>query len=580
VLVLSLVNKVNVNCFGGGTGSIDISVSGGTPAYTYHWSNNATSEDLNNISAGTYCVTVTDNHGCPAYNCWDITQPASALSVTGTLTQITCYGAQNGSITLDVTGGTSPYTYLWAGGVTTQNLTGLGPNTYTVQVTDRHGCTKTGSWQITQPGSLPGYDATVHNVSCSGMHDGYITTTPNGGTPPYTFLWGGGQTTQNITGLGPGTYNLTVTDSHGCHSNSSSRDLTEPQPLVAIIAHKSDISCYGYINGAIDLSVGGGTVPYTYHWSNNATTEDLSNLPGGTYAVTVTDFHGCTANASATITQPDPWSVTITGCATPCCGAGNSYAYLATLGGTFTTPVSYLWTVVGGTITSGQNTSSITVTWSCCGQGTVTVRVTESSLYNCTLETTKSVSVFTQPDPVITGPASVYADSTGYGYSTPNFTGHTYLWTVIGGTIASGQGTSSIIVNWGAYPPCGCGSVTVCETNNTTGCQGCVTMNITILPHLQNLEGYVYYKNGYNTGLNNVTVKLRDLTTGTIVATTMSGPNLNPPAYSGDPGYLPLLMFLQDHTGSKGPLTEPGEVIMQRMLCLSSCMLPLPEPTR
>jgi hypothetical protein len=162
----------------------------------------------------------------------------------------------------------------------------------------------------------------------------------------------------------------------------------------------------------------------------------------------------------------------------------------------------------------------------------------ESSLYNCTLETTKSVSVFTQPDPVITGPASVYADSTGYGYSTPNFTGHTYLWTVIGGTIASGQGTSSIIVNWGAYPPCGCGSVTVCETNNTTGCQGCVTMNITILPHLQNLEGYVYYKNGYNTGLNNVTVKLRDLTTGTIVATTMSGPNLNPPAYSGDPGYF------------------------------------------
>jgi hypothetical protein len=262
----------------------------------------------------------------------------------------------------------------------------------------------------------------------------------------------------------------------------------------------------------------------------------ISGLSAGTYSVTVTDSHSCAITGSWAITQPPWWSIGILGCSTPCCGTGNSYAYSATIGGTYTNPVSYEWTVVGGIITNGANTSQITVTWNCCGQGTVSLRVTESSLNNCVLVTTKTVTVYTQPDPIITGPASVFANQSGTTYCTPNFTGHTYLWTVVGGIINGGQGSSCITVNWGSYPACACGSVTVCETNNVTGCIGCTTMNITILPgNQQNLDGYVYYKNGYNTGLNGVAVKLYNISSGIIVTTDTTGPNFNS---TGQPGYF------------------------------------------
>jgi len=134
----------------------------------------------------------------------------------------------------------------------------------------------------------------------------------------------------------------------------------------------------------------------------------------------------------------------------------------------------------------------------------------------------------------------------GTTYCTPDFPGHLFTWTVVGGTVVAGQGTHCITVQWGPYPPCGCGQVSVCESDTVIGCNqctyagctGCATMNITILPDGQNLEGTVYYKNEYNTALNGVTVKLRDPSTNTIIATTTSGPNLNPPLYTGDPGYF------------------------------------------
>jgi hypothetical protein len=253
--------------------------------------------------------------------------------------------------------------------------------------------------------------------------------------------------------------------------------------------------------------------------------------------VTVTDAHLCTATASWTLTQPPAWYVNINGpteaCCVTTCNPNTFSTYEAIVTGAYCLPMTYEWVVVGGIITSGQNTSQITVGWNCCGTGSVTVVVTKCD--GCILMKTILVAINTPPAPVITGPGTVFANQTGTQYCTPNFTGHLYTWTVVGGTVTAGQGTNCITVTWGSYPVCGCGTVTVCETDTTTGCMGCTTMNVVMLPSGENIYGYVNYDNPYNTGLNGVNLTLRNPSTGIIVATTTSGPNLGG---AGEPGYF------------------------------------------
>ncbi|MEI7898380.1 MAG: SprB repeat-containing protein, partial [bacterium] len=310
LLVLSKT-AVDITCFGLANGSIDLSVAGGTTNYTYHWNNNATTQDLNGLSQGAYTVTVTDSHGCSNTTSQSITQP-SQITQTATVTHMKCANIDDGAIDVSVTGGTGSYTYQWSyNSATTQDLTGLHFGSYTLQVTDSRNCSATATWVVTSPATPPSFISVVHHVNCNG-ETGYITTTPTGGTPGYTYSWSpDGQTTQNISGLYPGTYVLILTDSKGCTA-SSSRELTQPAALVAGLVSKTDINCNSGNNGAIDVSVTGGTVGYTYHWSNNATTQDLGSLTAAAYNLTVTDSHGCTATFTTTLTQPSTLTQTAT----------------------------------------------------------------------------------------------------------------------------------------------------------------------------------------------------------------------------------------------------------------------------
>jgi hypothetical protein len=147
-----------------------------------------------------------------------------------------------------------------------------------------------------------------------------------------------------------------------------------------------------------------------------------------------------------------------------------------------------------------------------------------------------TIHIFTSPYPIISGPATVYALSTTQ-YCTPFYPNRIWDWTVTGGTVVSGQGTNCITVEWGEYPLCGCGEVTVCETDLATGCTGCATLDITMMPTDANITGYVYYDNAYNTALNGVTIYLYDPVIGGLIATTTTGPNLSGPNPTGDPGY-------------------------------------------
>ncbi len=254
--------QVNVLCFGGSTGSIDLTVTGGTGAYTYSWTGGATTQDLTGKASGTYTVTVTDANACTKTLSATITQPAAGLTLTSTQVNVLCFGGSTGSIDLTVTGGTSPYTYAWTGGATTQDISGKVAGTYTVTVTDANACTKTLSATITEPTVLT-LSVTTVNSTC-GNANGSVDLTVTGGTGAYTSSWTGGATTQDLTGKVAGTYTVTVTDANACTKTISATVNNTNGPSLSTT--QVNILCFGAATGSIDLTVTGGTSPFTYAW--------------------------------------------------------------------------------------------------------------------------------------------------------------------------------------------------------------------------------------------------------------------------------------------------------------------------
>ncbi|WP_460504239.1 SprB repeat-containing protein, partial [Hymenobacter agri] len=226
-------------------------------------------------------------------------EPAQ-LRASSQVMDATCYEAANGSVDLTVSGGTAPYTYLWSNGATTQDLAALPAGTYSVTVTDANGCSAISSGTVGRPAQLLA-SAQATAAQCAGG-TGSVALTVSGGTAPFAYRWSNGATTQSLSGLTAGTYSVTVTDANGC-SATASATISEPTQLRAT-ASATGTTCYDASNGAMTLAVSGGTAPYTYLWSNGATTQNLSGLAAGTYTVTVTDAGGCTASCGATVGRP------------------------------------------------------------------------------------------------------------------------------------------------------------------------------------------------------------------------------------------------------------------------------------
>jgi hypothetical protein len=326
-LLLDGMNTITemVSCFGGNDGEISLAVSGGTLPYSYLWSNGATTAAIMNIIAGSYSVTVTDANGCFFTETFIIAEP-SELLVSGTTTNIVCFGDATGEIQTSVMGGVGLYTYAWSDGPSTDpNRTGLMAGNYTVSVTDENACTATTQFTINQNDdiSISGF---ITAVSCNGGMDGEISLTVNGGVSPYTFAWTGSGTGDNPrTGLVTGSYSVTVTDSEGCEQTAMFM-VGEPDVL-ELSGTTSNVSCNAANDGAISLMVMGGTAPFLYVWSNGAGTADISGLAPGTYSVTVTDVNGCEDTESFMITQPD--ELTASGTVVTNCPSDNQWFYRA-----------------------------------------------------------------------------------------------------------------------------------------------------------------------------------------------------------------------------------------------------------
>lgn len=377
---LALANTptiTNITCNGLCNGAVSgVSVSGGTAPYTYLWSNGATTANISGLCAGNYSLTITDNGGCSFVLPLPVTisEPTAISVPTPTVTNITCNGLTNGSATVAPTGGTGAYSYAWSpAGGTAATASGLAAGTYTVVVTDANGCTASNTATVTEPTalSLAGFP-TATDVACFGDSTGSVTgLTPTGGTPPYTYLWSNGATTQDVLNLPAGTYNGTVTDANGC-TLSSPTGFTISQPAAALnlagFPTATDVSCNGAADGAVsDLNPTGGTAPYTYLWSTGATTAGLSGLSGGTYNGTITDANGCTLSSPTGFTINEPDSLSIQGIVTDETAAGADGAINAVVAGG-TSPYVYDWD-------NGATTEDLTG----LDQGTYTLTATDAN---------------------------------------------------------------------------------------------------------------------------------------------------------------------------------------------------------
>ncbi len=376
--VLSVVGT-NVSCFGNNDGAATVSNTGGSSPYTYFWTNSQTAATITTLPPSTYSVTITDSIGCTSQTSVTITQP-TPLASNSVVSDVSCSGGNNGSISITASDGTPPYTYLWSpGNQTTSSITGQAKGTYTVTVTDSLNCSLQEINTITEPTALSLSLAST-DVSCFNGNNGVINSTVSGGTSTYTYNWSSGATSPNLSGLLAGTYSLTVTDFKSC-TTTQSVVIAQPTLLTAGTS-STDITCNNFNNGTATALPNGGTTGYSYLWQSGLqTTETISNLTAGTYTLSLTDSKGCLATAFATVTEPSPLAINIVSQTNVRCFGGNNGAISTSISGG-TPNYSYSWSPGAGTTNAISNLTS----------GTYSLTITDSK--SCVLN--KPVSI-TQP---------------------------------------------------------------------------------------------------------------------------------------------------------------------------------------
>ena len=480
-LSVSITSEIDVLCYGEATGSATALAAGGTAPYTYSWDNGQTEATATGLVAGDYVVTVTDANGnattCSATATATIEQPVAALSVSITSEiDVLCYGEATGSATALAAGGTAPYTYSWDNGQTEATATGLVAGDYVVTVTDANGnattCSATATATIEQPVAALSVSITSEiDVLCYGEATGSATALAAGGTAPYTYSWDNGQTEATATGLVAGDYVVTVTDANGCTTTAEVTIAQPSAPLTIEITSQEDELCYGDANGAVDITVSGGTPGYLYLWTTidgsglDPNAEDQTGLTAGTYEVEITDANGCTITETVIIDGPQSaLTITITSQVNELCfGDANGEINISVSGGT--TEYSYLWS-------NGQPTQDLFNLY----PGTYSVLVTDTNGCTATASTT-----ITGPDEELTSEITsqtavlCYEDNSGeidltVNGGTPDYT---YLWSTTDG--------SGLVVDAEDQTELSAGTYEVLITDEN----GCVTNNIVMISEAQ-----------------------------------------------------------------------------------------------
>ena len=462
-LNIVISSTTNVSCYGLSDGKATATVSGGTAGYAYNWlpwgGNGPVGTGLSN---GTYTLTITDFNGCIKQDTAKITQPAQALSATNSVSNITCFGAANGTSGIHPAGGTSAYTYQWNPSVSINDTaSGLASGNYTILIADNNNCQTNLAISITEPSEIIGALVSV-NPSCD-LSNGTISSQLSGGVLPYTYLWSvGGATTSGISGLGTGTYTVTVTDASGCTKTLSTTLTIVPAPAISV-ATLNNVSCFGGNDGSATINITQGTAPYLINWApSGGNSLTVNALSAGTYTVNVTDAAGCQTIDSLIIAEPAPVDVSISSLTDVLCNGGSTGSIsVAPTGGTG--PLyTYLWAPGGSTSSTAANLSIGTYTVNVMDQNNcmkaISATITEPALLSSSVDTIIHATCYDG-----SGSASVFASGGVLPYN--------YSWSApaVGQT---GSEVNNIIA--GSY------TVTITDTN------GCVAItNLIVKQPLQ-----------------------------------------------------------------------------------------------
>lgn len=429
----------DVLCYGNSTGKLQGIASGGTLPYSYNWSNGQTTKDINNLAAGTYTLTLSDGNNCQSVANYVINEPAQPLNLVATVTDVLCKNDNSGSIHILASGGTPNYTYEWYDESAmlptyTGDLINQSAGTYTLKVTDDHGCTEQVTSTITEPLHELSDNPLIQNINCYGDATGSIDPNISGGTANYTYNWSDGSHNATLNNAASGIYTLQLIDANNC-VKSFDYELSQPLAPLSLSLSKVDVSCHGGSDGIITPSVSGGTAPYTYLWSNSSSDEALSDLAKGYYSLTVTDAKNCTISLGINIDEPiAPLFVTSIITNVNCFADSTGEILLSTLGGT--APYSYKWTDDNSYILVEQGDLLTNKP-----SGSYTVFVKDAQ--NCEFELTSVISQPTSPlqlqsdvfpvkcygdnsgaiDVVITGGTSPYNPQWSNGATTQNLNG-------------------------------------------------------------------------------------------------------------------------------------------------------------
>ena len=391
----------NVTCTNGSNGYIQIFTSGGVEPYTYLWSHGEITESVNDLSTGEYQVTVTDANECVFISTTiALNEEGAFVSNINQVQQINCYGAKNGMVDVEVSGGLLPYSYFWNNGSTTEDLVDIEPGIYIVTIIDAGGCTDIHSTTISEPIPLQPEVMDLQHISCEGEADAMIQLFTNGGIAPLSYSWSNGDTGSMATNLAAGLYDVTVTDAFGCEAILQNIPIVEPDGIYVDVVNFEQIDCVGATDGVIDITVVGGVSPFTYQWSNGNVTQDLINVGADDYSLTLTDANGCQQFTSV-ISLFEPLSSMTTNdmvkMDVSCYNASDGQVMVEIVGGT--SPFQYNWS-------AGQNHISIYASDTISNLGPNTYDVTITDANGCihispSLTITEPTSVITTLDQVV-----------------------------------------------------------------------------------------------------------------------------------------------------------------------------------
>jgi hypothetical protein len=386
-LLVANATATGETALGANNGTATANPGGGTPAYTYLWSNGATTQTITNLAPGSYTVAVGDANGCTALQTVTVNAFGCSLQANISTVNVSCNGAQNGTASVSLNGAANPVSFSWSNGATTQTVGNLAPGLYTVSVLDGNNCPAVLSAGISEPPVLSA-NASATGVSANGAGDGTATATPAGGTPGYTYLWSNGQTSAGITGLAPGAYTVVVTDANNCTTQQTVNVAAFNCALTANIS-SSNVNCFNSADGLATVTVSGGLLPYTYLWNNGSTNQTIANLPVGSYTVLATDAAGCSIEQTATITQPEQLVATVQNIQHVACPQDQTgSATIQASGGVM--PYIIQW--------PGGNAGNL-------GVGNYTVSVTDAN--NCTATVSFSIVSMDNTPPEITCPSDI-----------------------------------------------------------------------------------------------------------------------------------------------------------------------------